>query len=67
VLILARLLGADLRTAAWTALIATVALLTGYSYLAGLRGGLGPGGRIASAAVGAGIGLLVAALKVLLH
>jgi hypothetical protein len=66
-LLLAELAGAGLKTAAWAALIATIVLLTGYSYLAGARSGLGPWGRLASAAVGAGIGLLVALLKVLLH
>ncbi|MEW1952130.1 hypothetical protein [Terrabacter sp. NPDC080008] len=67
VLLVAELAGATLRTAAWIALIATIVLLTGYSYLAGARGGLSPWGRVASAAVGAGIGLLVAGLKVALH
>ncbi len=67
VLLLAELFGAELRTAAWIALIATIILLTGYSYLAGVRSGLGPRGRLASAAVGAALGLLVALLKVLLH
>ncbi|MBZ5741214.1 hypothetical protein [Nocardioides mangrovi] len=67
VLLLATLLGADLRGAAWAALIATIALLTAYSYVAGVRGGLDLGGRVASAAAGAGVGLLVALLKVLLH
>ena len=67
VLLLSRLFGAGLVTSAWIALIATIALLTGYSYLAGARGGLDTGGRIASAAVGAAIGMLVALLKVLLH
>ncbi|GAA1503988.1 hypothetical protein GCM10009740_39400 [Terrabacter terrae] len=67
VLLVADVAGASLRTAAWTALIATIVLLTAYSYLAGARSGLSPWGRVASAAVGAGIGLLVAALKVALH
>src|ERR1700710_2729114 len=40
VLLVDTLLGASLRTAGWTALIATIALLTGYSYVAGARGGL---------------------------
>lgn len=66
-LLLAELAGAGLRAAAWFALITTIVLLTAYSYLAGARSGLGLGGRLASAAVGAGIGLLVALLKVLLH
>src|SRR3954452_15994400 len=67
ILILAEIAGASLRTAAWVALIVTIVLLTGYSYLAGVRSGLGPWGRVASAAVGAGIGILVALLKLALH
>jgi hypothetical protein len=67
VLLLAELLGAGLRTAAWIALLATIVLLTCYSYLAGMRSGLGTWGRVASALVGAGIGLLVALLKLALH
>jgi hypothetical protein len=67
ILLLAELLGADLSTAAWIALIATIALLTVYSYLAGARGGLGISGRLTSAAAGAGLGILVALLKVALH
>ena len=67
ILLLGRLAGADLRTAAWAALIATIGLLTFYSYLAGARGGLGTGGRVASACAGAGIGILVALLKIALH
>jgi hypothetical protein len=67
VLVLAELLGADLRVAAWSALIATIGLLTIYSYLAGARSGLDRWGRIASACAGAAIGILVALLKVALH
>lgn len=67
VLLVSSLLGADLRAAAWAALIATIALLAGYSYIAGVRGGLDTGGRIASAAAGAVVGLLVVLLKVALH
>ena len=67
VLLLASLLGADLRTAAWSAMIATILLLTAYSYVAGVRGGLSIGGRIACAAAGAGLGIVVALLKVALH
>lgn len=67
VLFASNLAGADLQTAAWIALGATIGLLTVYSYLAGARGGLDLGGRIASALSGAAIGLLVAALKVWLH
>ncbi|MDH2415552.1 hypothetical protein [Nocardioides sp. CER19] len=67
VLLVSRLAGAELRTSAWIALIATIGLLTLYSYLAGARGGLDTGGRIASACAGAAIGILVALLKVALH
>jgi hypothetical protein len=67
VLLLAELAGASLRTAAWFALLATIVLLTSYSYLAGVRSGLGIWGRLASATIGAGIGLLVALLKLSLH
>lgn len=67
VLLLTALVGVELRVAAWVALVATIALLTAYSYLAGARGGLSIGGRIASAGAGAGVGLLVVALKVGLH
>jgi hypothetical protein len=67
VLLAGRLAGAELRTAAWAALITTIGLLTFYSYLAGARSGLETGGRIASACAGAGLGLLVALLKLALH
>jgi hypothetical protein len=67
VLLGATLLGAELRTAAWIALAVAIALLTGYSYVAGVRGGLDTWGRWASAAAGLGLGLLVVLLKVGLH
>lgn len=67
VLLVSYLLGADLKTAAWVALIASIALLTIYSYLAGVRGGLDTWGRIGSAVAGLCLGLLVVALKVGLH
>jgi hypothetical protein len=67
VLLVATLLGAELRTAAWTALVATIALLAAYSYLAGARGGLDTWGRVASAVAGAALGIIVALLKVALH
>ncbi len=66
-LLLSRLLGAGLRTAAWIALVTTIVLLTGYSYLAGRRGGLDTWGCVAAATAGAGVGLLVVLLKVGLH
>jgi hypothetical protein len=47
--------------------IASAALLTVYSFLAGRRGGLGPIGSLVSAALGALLGLLVIALKASLH
>ena len=67
VLLVAELLGAELRTAAWVALSATVGLLGVYSYIAGVRGGLDTGGRILSALAGLALGLLVVLLKVGLH
>jgi len=67
VLLLTNLAGASLSGSAWTALLVTIGLLAFYSYVAGARGGLDLSGRIASALAGAGIGLLVALLKVALH
>jgi len=67
VLLGAELLGAEQRTAAWVALLATVGLLTVYSYVAGARGGLDTGGRVLSAVAGLAVGLLVVLLKVALH
>jgi hypothetical protein len=67
VLLIAYVLGAGVRTAAWVALGTTVALLVVYSYLAGARGGLDTAGRAASAAAGGAVGLLVVLLKVGLH
>jgi hypothetical protein len=67
VLVVAAMFGVELTSAAWAALIATIALLTAYSYLAGVRGGLDRGGRIACAGAGAVLGLLVVLLKVALH
>ncbi|WP_395656199.1 hypothetical protein [Nocardioides sp.] len=67
VLLLAELFGAELRTAAWVAMTASVALLTAYSFVAGVRGGLDTWGRVASGLAGLAVGLLVVALKVALH
>ena len=67
VLLLTTLFGASLRTSAWIALIVSIGLLTLYSYLAGVRGGLDRWGRLASATAGALLGLLVVLLKVALH
>jgi len=67
VLLVTHLFGADLEAAAWTALTATIGLLTLYSYLAGARAGLDTWGRLASASAGLALGLLVMLLKVALH
>jgi hypothetical protein len=67
ILLVAELLGAELITAAWISLWATVALLGGYSYVAGRRGGLGRLGSLACATAGAALGLVVAILKAALH
>ncbi len=67
VLLLCRLAGVDLHTAAWAALWSTIGLLTLYSYVAGARGGLNTKGCVASALAGAGVGLLVVLLKASLH
>ena len=66
ILLVAEVFGAELRPAAWVALVATIGLLTFYSYMAGARGGLDARGRVASAAAGAGLGILVALLKIAL-
>ena len=67
VLLVASLAGADLATAAWSAMVSAIVLLTVYSYVAGARGGLDLWGRIASGVAGAALGLVVAGLKVALH
>ena len=67
ILIIVQLVGGTILAAAWTAVIASAALLTVYSFLAGRRGGLGPIGSLVSAALGALLGLLVIALKASLH
>ena len=67
VLLVTTLAGADLDSAALTALLATIALLSIYGYVAGARCGLDTSGRLASAVAGAAIGLLVVVLKVALH
>lgn len=67
VLVVASLLGAELRTASWIALSFCIALLAIYSYLAGVRSGLDLQGRLMSAGAGLGLGLLVVLLKVGLH
>lgn len=66
-LVLLDLVGVGIETATWAALIFSIAMLTLYSYLAGVRSGLTPGGRMLGALIGAGIGVLAALLKVALH
>ena len=67
ILLVTQLAGVKIRTGAWIAVIASTVLLTVYSFLAGRRGGLGLGGSLVSAAVGAALGLLVVGLKASLH
>jgi hypothetical protein len=67
ILLVIQLFGIELRTGAWIAVIASTVLLTVYSFLAGRRGGLGLGGSLISAAIGASLGLLVVLLKASLH
>jgi hypothetical protein len=67
VLLIAKVAGAPAQTAAWIALVASTVLLTVYSFLAGKRGGLGFVGCLLSAAVGAALGVLIAAMKAGLH
>ena len=67
ILLVTQLAGADIRTAAWIAVISSTVLLTVYSFFAGRRGGLGIGGSLVSAAVGAMLGILIIGLKAGLH
>ncbi len=67
VLLIAEIAGATIRTAAWAAVIASTVLLTLYSFLAGRRGGLGLGGSLLSASVGAALGILIILMKAGLH
>jgi hypothetical protein len=67
ILIVTQLAGAEVRTAAWIAVIASAILLTVYSFFAGRRGGLGLGGSLVSASVGAALGILVILMKAWLH
>src|SRR5215212_2858529 len=67
ILLVTQLVGVRIRTGAWIAVIASTVLLTVYSFLAGRRGGLGMGGSLVSAAIGAALGLLVVLLKASLH
>lgn len=63
VLVLSGLLGAQTQTAAYAALLATTLLLAGYGAMAGRQGGLGTVGLICAAMGGAGLGLLLIAVK----
>jgi hypothetical protein len=67
ILIVTQLVGLPIRTDAWIAIIASTVLLTVYSFFAGRRGGLGLGGSLLSACIGAALGLLVISLKAGLH
>jgi hypothetical protein len=67
ILIVTQLVGVEIRIAAWIAVIASAVLLTLYSFLAPRRGGLGLGGSLVSASIGAALGILVILLKVSLH
>ena len=67
ILLIAEVVGAPIRTAAWIAVIASTVLLTVYSFLAGRRGGLGLGGSLLSACVGAALGILIIVMKSGLH
>ena len=67
ILIVLRIAGAEIRTAAWIAVIACTVLLTVYSFFAGRRGGLSLGGSAVSACVGALLGIMVIGLKAGLH
>jgi hypothetical protein len=67
VLVVTTIFGVDIVPAAKIALVATIALLVVYSYIAGARGGLDAKGKLASALAGGAIGLIVVLLKVGLH
>ncbi len=67
ILLVAEVVGVNIRAAAWMAVIASTVLLTVYSFLAGRRGGLGLGGSLLSACVGAAIGTLIIVMKAGMH
>ena len=67
ILLIADVAGTTIRTAAWIAVIASTVLLTVYSFLAGRRGGLGLAGSLASASIGATLGILIIVMKSGLH
>jgi hypothetical protein len=67
IMLMAKVVGAEIRRAAWIAVIASTVLLALYSFFAGRRGGLGLGGSLLSAAIGAALGILIVVLKASLH
>jgi hypothetical protein len=66
ILVVAGHLGADLRSASTTALVATIGLLAAYGAIAGYRGGLRTRGVVLCATGGAALGLLIVVAKALL-
>jgi hypothetical protein len=66
-LLIADVAGATTLAAAWIAVVASTVLLTVYGFLAGRRGGLGLGGSLASASIGAALGILIILMKAGLH
>jgi hypothetical protein len=67
IMLMAKVVGAEIRRAAWIAVIASTVLLALYSFFAGRRGGLGLGGSLLSGAIGAALGILIVVLKASLH
>lgn len=67
IMLIAKLVGADIRKAGWIAVIASTVLLAVYSFFAGRRGGLGIGGSLVSGAIGATLGILIVVMKASLH
>jgi hypothetical protein len=67
ILLITRLVGVQIPTGARIAVIASTVLSTVYNFLAGRRRGLGRGGSLLSASVGAMLGILVVLLKAGLH
>jgi len=67
IMLIAQVVGADIRRAAWIAVIASTVLLAVYSFFAGRRGGLSLAGSLLSGAIGAALGILIVVLKASLH
>ena len=67
ILAVLRILGVEIQTAAWIAVITCTVLLTVYSFFAGRRGGLSLVGSVVSACIGALLGIMVIGLKAGLH